>query len=297
MAAKSTKSAMAKMSHGKINLAILPDPRFLHVVLHGLICVRLSQNKSTAALYFPEVDPDQEMMGHIYFGGSFDNLRVIPKASRFRLEVPSPQRSYSMPSMSSFKTNFLAVCLSEMATVVKSKFKPSKVHAVVELPWPDDIRRVRICGRPPSLAYNAGGFQVNPTRMGYVTYLTYLLPSNGHVKLRHHHENFWFSECLMPSNRLHFFADPPMAMTLKERASHIINAYQALDTQCFNPAFDLKEDTSTHPTWAPPDLSNADIPASEQVDLTTPLFPYSGHTFRLFSGGDVGNCLPPFVID
>jgi hypothetical protein len=188
--------------------------------------------------------------------------------------------------------------MSEIQEHEAVKFKPSKqLHASVSLPWPDDVRRVRVClpGKQPMVSYNGRPGTVDASQMGYVSYLTYRLSKHGGVALKLGYTDFWRSDGVAPSTRLHFFADPSMPLkSFKMRAAHVHMADDDFNHQCFHPDFDLAESPGSKPAWNDVDPNNPDIPPCEQQDLNGSPNP-PGPTTK--SGGDVGNCLPIFVTD
>jgi hypothetical protein len=279
---------MPGMAHGGggTNPAARTWTRQLHVVLHGLYCIRLSQSKRKASLHIPDIGK-----AHIYFAGSLDNLRKMPRRSKLRLSAPKGSLQIDPTS---FKVNFLAVCLGEIKQVEQADFKVGKVHTSIDLPWPNAIHQVRTiqpgAGAHPLFWYNNRQVAVDPQQMGYVNYLTYDLGPRSKPVLKMGADQFWSSEALGQHTCLHFFADPPLPLTNKEWAMHIDMGYDALNNQIFDPKFDLEQNLNPRPKWNLADANNPDLNPWEQVDLRAPF----GKMNML---GDVGNCLGVYVLD
>lgn len=279
----------------------IPAPvRQLHVVLHGLICVRMSLKTGTVELHFPRVNASSmhgmNMPGHIYRAGTFSDLRRLPTDDNFYLSgvqvgdfVPILDRTQD----GYFKDNFVSFCMGDEG--VGCDYQAHGTHAVVRLPWPKCVSRLRLNTTAPAPLFWYGAqkqYQVNPVSFGYISYLTYDLEWDRPVLFRGC-ETFWSSEALNDSTRLHFFADPPSGLSGDMYAGHVKAAYQAFDQQLFSPAFDLTPNVrEPHPDYNPPN-SEYPIPSYEQTDLA----PALTDGMPLLGGPLVGNCLAVFVLD
>lgn len=275
-------------AHSANTPAVVPQ---LHVVLHGLIAVRFSKLKKSVMLCFPEVTGQ---MPHVYRAGDYMDLRTIRRGAKMRLRVPGATKLFQQPDTSCFEQTYLTVSLSKIGqSGMASKFHPStKLHASVELPWPDNANRVRLpkSNGAPQMTY-MNGQSYSPLQMGYISYLSYNLNSKAPVVLRNGLREFWFSEHLDVHTCLHFFADPMMPMNQEQRRKHVTLAYDAFNKQLFNPKFDLAE--QQRGTWSDPDSGSPDIPANEQCDK----FLNSPPNSKVVILNDVGNCLSAFIID
>jgi hypothetical protein len=279
----------------------VPAPkRQLHVVLHGLICVRMSSKARTVELHFPSVNAstmnDMTMPGHLYRVGTFSDPRRLPTGNNFCLggvQLGDFNPCLNPGDSDNFKDNFVAFCMSDEG--VNSDFQPSGTHALVKLPWPKHVHRLRLdeAAPEPLFTYGGGAYMVDPESFGYISYLTYDLEWDRPV-LYQGCEVFWFSEALNRSTRLHFFADPPSGIPGNIFAVHMKAAYGAFNRQLFSPEFDLTPNLNARPTYRPAS-SNDPIPAGEQTDLPAPTD--SPTDEKLLGGPLVGNCLAVYVLD
>jgi hypothetical protein len=281
-------SGMHMRKSSVVDLSVFPSRRQLHVVLHGLVCVRLSACDRTATLHVPNVTSSGGMrMGHIYRVGSYCDLRDLPVGHDFCLQ--GVQMGDLDPATKNMKDTFLSICIRDIQTALPScEFRPHGTRTTVTLPWPSDIRRVRLLkkGPRPLYSYANGTRPIDPQKLGYISYLTYDLDPTDRPALVRGAQLFWQSDALTAHTRLHFFGDPPTPMNEKMFKMHVAKAYSDTGSQLFQPALDLVANTSSRPKWHDPDPSSPDIPVDEQRDLTDA---------RITS--DVGNCDGVYVLD
>lgn len=259
--------------------------RQLHVALHGLICIRLSEGDGTATLHIPAVDGTE--MPHVYTGGDFANRRTLARGDRLHLKGVRPG-NYAPARCAN--DEFAIASVADIADRTGCRFMPHDTHSTVALPWPADLNRVRLlAGGCVAYTYGGGKNTINPKQPGYVSYLTYDLDDGDCPALLRGHEHFWFSEGLNTHTCLHLFANPSERMTGRMHDEHLRMAYGSTGEQLFNPALDLQA-VPSQLTWADPVCG--DIPDSEQRD-TAECNRARGVT--MFS--DIGNCLPVVFVD
>src|ERR1700722_11080162 len=110
----------------------LPASNKLHVVLHGLICMRLSYATRTVQLHFPSVAM------HVYHFGTFGNLQILEYGQDY--EIGGVQVGHFQPDATQIQQEHLAIRLQDYPGL---GYSPRGVHATVTLPWPANVRGVR----------------------------------------------------------------------------------------------------------------------------------------------------------
>lgn len=276
-------------SHEMTRSMTLPPHTKLHIVLHGLIGVRLSRANRTAQLLIPSVPM------HVYHYGSFPvpRLHVLQTGHDYQLGgVQVGHFEADADAVVTLKNEHLAICLDEhnLGCVARG------THATITLPWPNDIQGVRhmLNPHPPKLFPGSG---VNPANLYYVTYLTYLVYTGDHPVLTKCCRKIWKApnESPLPHHvRLHFFADPETTLPTADMPAHVADAYSKANDQLFGGKFLLKPDTSEPWNYSPESEHTGDVPTSEAVDFSR-LLKTDEPELRVLGTG--GNCLPPLILD
>jgi hypothetical protein len=276
----------------------MPMPTYyqLHVVLHGLIGVRLSFATRTVQLHIPSVPM------HVYHAGSFHELKSLPYGHDYSLR--GVRAGAWVPDSGNSKSNQLAVCLSEHGNLGCS---PRATHATVTLPWPNDVGGVRklLSCSPDPLFYAPNG--LNPRRLHYITYLTYQVEAHTHyhpVLEWNCCKHFWRQEELHHHMRLHFFADPQIRLDVTQLPDHMSSAYDAFNDQVFQGGLAIEPNLDDGAfLFDPKSELEKIVPSSEAID-----FAQIGHSGQsalidpeqkvtVTSTGEGGNCLPVHVLD
>lgn len=119
----------------------------LHVVIHGLICIRLSERDRTLTLHIPGVPM------HVYRVGNFSDLRALPTGHDY--ELGGVQVGHFSICHDDLQKKSVALSLQDRGL----HFRPHGTFATVRLPWPADMKAVRPLNSGPDPLFNEG---VNP---------------------------------------------------------------------------------------------------------------------------------------
>ncbi len=275
----------------------MPMPKFykLHVVLHGMIGVRLSYQARTAQLHIPSIKM------HEYHAGPFHHLKQLPYGHDYRLG--GVRAGGWTPRLPELKTNHLVVSLAEH----NLKCSPRATHATITLPWPERVGGVRIldaADAPEPLFLTPNG--MNPRRLHYITYLTYLVEANA----RHHPtlqwnccETFWLQEELHHHMRLHFFADPKQSLTVDQWSAHMPSAYDAFNDQALGGGLPMEPNLYNDPWVFKPctQQESVIVPPNEAKDYYQVKHPDApaiiGDEVTMTGAGQGGNCLAAMMLD
>jgi hypothetical protein len=267
----------------------MPMPQFnqLHVVLHGMICVRLSYQTRTVQLHFPSVPM------HDYHFGSFDNPKPLPYGHDYQLG--GVRVGDFEPNNTKLKTEHTALCLSERQIPGKPlTCVPRGTQATVTLPWPQGVTGVRmISNPPPGIFLNT---DVNPQSLYYIAYLTYLVDEDDvPVLTKCCDDELWAApDPTAKHTRLHFYADPFRRLNKELVPAHLSDAFGRLNDQCFGGNFPLIPNV-------PPfgfqfrAANDPIIPNNEAQDFDPQ--PKDGKSEHLFDGGTGGNCFQAVILD
>lgn len=274
----------------------------LHVVIHGMIGIRMSYAHRTVQLLIPSEDM------HVYHAGTFGELKALPYGHDYRLG--GVRAGGWTPDLAALKQSHLAISLAEQGL---QDCQPRALHATVTLPWPEDVGGVRQLNTgqknikvPDPMFTSPSG--MNPRSLRYIAYLTYLVEENAtyHPVLEWNCcKEFWRQQNLHPHMRLHFFADPPAPLTGKQFEAHVPHAYMGFNDQIFRGAVPIQPDISTG-SWPFRNCSGDEkviVPDNEAIDFSQVASPGApairevpgeNHPLNL---GEGGNCLPGLVLD
>jgi len=248
--------------------------RKLHLVLHGLIAVRVSESDKAVILHIPTVEM------HKYMAGTFASLQPLEKGFDYRLNNISPGKLKLDPER--IVDDFVSLPLESK----NLQLKPRDTHASIQLPWPSDLKCVRLLEQGDDPLFNEG---VNPRELGYISYFTYMLKPGDRPVLRRNGSIFWSSEGQDEHTRLHFFADPGQTLTPDIYPKHMHDAYTAFNDQLFAKPFDLMPNVDTRMKFNP-SANSPDIPDNEAVDLAN-VGQFQPHVEA------TGNCLSVVLLD
>lgn len=260
--------------------------RKLHVVIHGLIGIRMydtgAHGERRVELHIPDVPM------HRYEAGDFANLRRIQKRQDFEL-IGVDQGKWE-PCWKDLKDKSLLLAIKDDGLT----FNPKGTHARMNLPWPDAVTGIRkiVAEASPTPLFYYKGAGLEPRSLKYIYYLTYDIAPGSDAALVSPDGRLWFTEGLAEHTRLHIFADPPFSLLKKKQAQeHFDVAYQAFNSQLFQSTSDLRANwvDSERMIFQDPG-PNPDVPPWEQGDLVNVLKPVT----RIAC---TGNCLSPLVHD
>ncbi len=289
------KKAMKNMSasHGGHAEMPMPATTELHVILHGLICVRFSYAQRIVEVHFPSVTMHQYHYGSYIHGlgrnpDARKKFHSLPYGHDYQLGgVLVGNFNLDAAKAAEIKDQHLALCLSEHPDL-KDKYHPHGTHATVKMPWPHRFGHVRRINSPTGPLFPNGSV-INPGNLFYIPYLTYKVAAEDSPVLIKGCQPIWSSEALDAHNRLHFFADP--AVPLKQKAAwekHVKDAYHCFGDQIFSGGLDLKPNTTTRWQFGVSEHP-VDIPDEEATDFNGPT--------TLGNGADGGNCVTTMVLD
>lgn len=258
--------------------------RQFHIVLHGLIGVRICQRERYVELHIPCVQM------HMYRIGGFSDLQRLPQGRAYSLSGVRSNTSDLDVSELPRKSIFLSLSGNRLT------FSPAGTYACIRLPWPNSIRGVRSLiediAPEPLFFLGQQPLAPDPLRLKYIQYLTYDLAPADRPAIASPDGVLWASDALDNHNRLHLYADPPVALLQRKMyVAHMTDAYSCFNNQLFDPPCSL-EPNLTHsermkfrnPERIP------EIPVWEQVDLVN-------QKDALLVIGCSGNCLAPLIVD
>lgn len=261
----------------------MPMPPFnqLHVVLHGMICVRLSYQTRAVQLLFPSVPM------HRYHFGTYDNPKPLRYGHDYQLG--GVRVGDFEPINTKLKLEHAALCLSERQTPGKPlTCVPRGTHATVTLPWPQRVRGVRmISNPPPGIFLNS---DVNPQSLYYIAYLTYIVDQDDTpVVTKCCDDELWTApDRRAQQTRLHFYADPFKVLKKEFVPAHLSDAFGRLNDQCFGGNFPLIPNVPPG-GFVFPLANDPVIPDDEAQDF--------GAYQPTIDGGTGGNCFQALVLD
>jgi hypothetical protein len=265
-----------------------PAPRKLHVVVHGLVGIRISEESKTVELHVPDVGTE-----HLYRIGPYDDPKVLEPGHDYVLKVSCGKYNPDLGSLK--KTTILMGCKSDNLT-----FRPHGARAKLLLPWPENIQGVRtlIDKVSPKPLFTLDGKTLDPRGLEYILFLTYVLKKGEQPRIEKGGHVFWSSEALNEHTRIHLFADPPAELSNTKYQTHVSHAYDAFNRQLFHPPATLLPDLPADPNVRMRFRDGVDIPeipAYEQTDLSVEMG--AGRRQGFFSLGCTGNCLSPMIFD
>ena len=265
----------------------LPPHTELHVVLHGLICLRLSYASRTAQLLIPSVPM------HEYHLGTFGDTKPLETGHDYQLGgVQVGHLRLTSDQVRSVKQEHITICLGEHEGL---NCYPRGTHATVTLPWPNKLSGVRkIMNPPPDLFPGTG---VNPQSLRYVSYLTYNVYRDDSPVVTKGCFEYW-SQGLRPRHaRLHFFADPWKSLQDKQLPGHLMDAYASLNDQVFLGGIALRP-AGVPWNFDPKSDYPDDVPDAEAVDFSYPGVPPDPEVKKPgVKKGSGGNCGAVFALD